>query len=97
MNTFEKTQELRQLAEDLNYPIAFACYKCGCDTGSMVFDARTQTPLFPISDRMNKPITELFDQLRIFARMSNEDINELKRQKNNISRKISALKKANLD
>lgn len=74
---FELTQKLR-----MDFPVAFANYKCDCSSGVGVFDSKTQKLLFRISIDDKRTLTQLCD--------------EVVKQRNKLSRQIATLKKATL-
>lgn len=80
---FDLSQEVRKrVINNEDEPISFACYRCSCDEGIMVFDSKTREPLIRISSNRNLSSDEIY--------------NELVRKRNKLNRQISTLKKANL-
>jgi len=102
---FNKTQELREFCKEIGYDIAFRDYECECGKGISVFDSKRKEHLFNISNGDTRTIIQLAQDVGIGIKKidennikeSNMTLEDLRRSRNAINRKISLLKKESLN
>lgn len=96
MELFEKTQELRNFGKEINFPVSFANYNCGCDKGVTVFDSTTRKSLFNITEDDTRSLGDIFCLLSKHKKRTENELEHLMTKRNKMSRRISTLKKVQI-